>query len=100
SVFNFYEPDYVFPGQTGTAGLFGPEFQITSETTIINVANWFYNLTRTGQGNTTNWDNEPWQLDTVATPPTSIDINGTFYKYNTTSVGGTLYPETPRADTE
>ena len=46
TVFNFYEPDYVFLGQTGNAGLYGPEFQITSETSAITTANWFYDLTR------------------------------------------------------
>jgi hypothetical protein len=46
TVFNFYEPDYTFLGQTGNAGLTGPEFQITSETTVITAANWFYDLTR------------------------------------------------------
>jgi len=46
TVFNFYEPDYTFLGQTGHAGLTGPEFQITSETSTITTANWFYDLTR------------------------------------------------------
>ncbi|MGI8601492.1 MAG: DUF1800 family protein [Verrucomicrobiales bacterium] len=100
TVFNFFEPDYVFPGQTGNAGLFGPEFQITSETTIINIANWYYNLIRAGQGNATNWDNEPWLSDPVANPPTAIDVNGVIYRYNATTVLGMAYPETPRADTE
>lgn len=46
TVFNFFEPDYVFLGDTGNAGLYGPEFQITSETSVVNTANWFYELTR------------------------------------------------------
>ncbi len=46
TVFNFYEPGYVFQGKTGENGLYGPEFQITSETSVINTGNWFYTLTR------------------------------------------------------
>ena len=100
TVFNFFEPNYVFPGQTGVAGLVAPEFQITSETTVINLANWFYDLVRTGQGNNTNWDAEPWQTDPAASPPTGIEFNGIIYRYNTVSEDGVTYPETPRADTE
>jgi hypothetical protein len=51
SVFNFYEPNYVFLGNTGTNGLYAPEFQITTETTVINTANWFYDLTRYNDAN-------------------------------------------------
>jgi uncharacterized protein (DUF1800 family) len=36
TVFNFYEPDYVFPGQLAAAGLVAPEFQITNDTTLIS----------------------------------------------------------------
>ena len=46
TVFNFYEPDYVFLGESGVAGLYSPEFQITSETSVVNTGNWFYEMTR------------------------------------------------------
>ncbi len=39
SVFNFFEPGYVFPGPLAAAGLVAPEFQITDDTTAISVAN-------------------------------------------------------------
>jgi uncharacterized protein (DUF1800 family) len=42
TVFNFYDPNYVFPGVIAQAGLVAPEFQITNETTTMTVANWFY----------------------------------------------------------
>jgi uncharacterized protein (DUF1800 family) len=42
TVFNFYDPNYVFPGVLAQAGLVAPEFQITNETTTMQVANWFY----------------------------------------------------------
>ena len=42
TVFNFYQPNYVFPGIIAQAGFVAPEFQITNETTTLTVANWFY----------------------------------------------------------
>jgi hypothetical protein len=54
TVFNFYEPDYVFLGATGIAGLYGPEFQITSETSTITTVNWFYDLTRRNSSSTSS----------------------------------------------
>ncbi|MDA0578592.1 MAG: DUF1800 family protein, partial [Verrucomicrobia bacterium] len=39
TVFNFYEPDYIAPGDLAGAGLFAPEFQITSETSVIRSHN-------------------------------------------------------------
>ena len=38
-MFNFFEPDFSNPGDIAAAGLFSPEFQITSETTTIRLAN-------------------------------------------------------------
>lgn len=100
TVFSFFEPDYVFSGATGAGGLVSPEFQITAETTVASFANWFYDLTRTGQGATTNWDAEAWQGADAASPPTALDIGGTIYRYSTTTVNGVAYPESPRVDTE
>jgi hypothetical protein len=37
-VFNFFLPDYRPPGELSTLGLDGPEFQITTDTTIASVA--------------------------------------------------------------
>ena len=39
SVFNFFGPDYLQPGPIEQAGLFAPEFQITTDTTVITTAN-------------------------------------------------------------
>ena len=35
TVFNFYEPDYLPPGELAQAGVFAPEFQIANETTAM-----------------------------------------------------------------
>jgi uncharacterized protein (DUF1800 family) len=39
SVFNFYSPAYSPAGELGTAGLAAPEFQITTDSTIVGVSN-------------------------------------------------------------
>ena len=41
TVFNFFSPSYVVPGPLAAAGLVAPEFQITDDTTSINVPNFF-----------------------------------------------------------
>lgn len=39
SVFNFYLPDYQPPGEMADAGLYAPEFQIESESSLVATAN-------------------------------------------------------------
>ena len=43
TVFNFYLPDYKFPGALASQGVTTPEFQETAETTVIRQANYIYN---------------------------------------------------------
>ncbi len=76
TVFNFYEPDYVFLGATGNTGLFSPEFQVTSETSIVNAGNWFFDLTRRNNINATT-QAEPYSY-------------GQGYTYQAADGGGTL----------
>ena len=42
TVFNFFSPDYALPGAIAANGLKSPEFQITTETTVIEQANELY----------------------------------------------------------
>ncbi len=42
TVFNFFLPDYQFPGLLANAGLITPEFELTSETSVIRQANTLY----------------------------------------------------------
>ncbi|HWA07837.1 MAG TPA: DUF1800 family protein [Opitutaceae bacterium] len=39
TVFNFFEPSYVMPGDLASAGLYAPEFQILTATTAITIPN-------------------------------------------------------------
>lgn len=43
TVFNYFLPDYKFPGELAGAGLTTPEFQLTSETTTVRQANFLFN---------------------------------------------------------
>lgn len=42
TVFNFFEPDYQFPGLLAANGLVTPEFQISSETNVIRQSNFLF----------------------------------------------------------
>jgi len=50
SVFNFFSPTYVKPGEMRDAGLVSPEFQITSETSAITASNFVQYGTDMGFG--------------------------------------------------
>ena len=42
TVFNFFVPDFQFPGTLATAGLYTPEFQLTSDTNVMRQANFLF----------------------------------------------------------
>ncbi|HYF34682.1 MAG TPA: DUF1800 family protein, partial [Prosthecobacter sp.] len=48
SVFNWFLPDYVQPGDMAEANLFGPELQINTESTLVNRVNRHYALNLMG----------------------------------------------------
>jgi uncharacterized protein (DUF1800 family) len=48
SVFNFFSPNYRPAGPIAQAGLVAPEFQITTETTVVGGLNFFANLFNNG----------------------------------------------------
>jgi uncharacterized protein (DUF1800 family) len=54
SVFNFYSPGYLPPGELASAGLFAPEFQILSESTTVTTANDLTNRVGAYVGNSKN----------------------------------------------
>lgn len=47
TVFNFFLPNYVQPGILASAGLYAPEFQITTASTAVSVANSLYSAVYT-----------------------------------------------------
>ncbi|HEX8998955.1 MAG TPA: DUF1800 family protein, partial [Blastocatellia bacterium] len=48
SVFNFFEPTHSHPGHIASAGLHSPEFQITNETSVIGISDFFHYVVRDG----------------------------------------------------
>ena len=50
TVFNFFGPDYSAPGAIAAAGLKSPEFEITTDTTVISIANYLRTAIYTGLG--------------------------------------------------
>lgn len=55
SVFNFFSPGYRHPGVLAQQGLVAPEFQITTESTLVGVFNAFTHLV--------NWGGHGWNED-------------------------------------
>lgn len=53
TVFNFFSPDYSAPGAIAEAGLKSPEFEITNETSVVTVANYYRSAIYTGLGPST-----------------------------------------------
>jgi uncharacterized protein (DUF1800 family) len=54
TVFNFFGPDYAAPGAIAAAGLKSPEFEITTDTTVISIANYLRTAIYTGLGPSTD----------------------------------------------
>jgi uncharacterized protein (DUF1800 family) len=48
SVFNFFSPDFKSPGEIATSGMNAPEFQATTETTVVGALNFFARLIKDG----------------------------------------------------
>jgi uncharacterized protein (DUF1800 family) len=54
TVFNFFGPDYSAPGAIAAAGLKSPEFEITTDTTVISITNYLRTAINTGLGLSTD----------------------------------------------
>jgi uncharacterized protein (DUF1800 family) len=54
TVFNFFSPDYQAPGAVAQAGLYSPEFQLTSEVAVATIANYLNKAIYTSLGPSTN----------------------------------------------
>ncbi len=83
SVFNFFSPNYRQPGPLAAAGLSTPEFQITTETSMVGGLNFFYRLVKNGyygDGDTRLTLNYALLNSLAADPPKLVDqLNMQFY---------------------
>jgi uncharacterized protein (DUF1800 family) len=117
TVFNFYEPDYSYPGRIAQAGLITPEFQITSDTSVMRQANFLYSgifndvystlglaSFRSG-GRDLVMDLRPWMANGPGGVPwtNDVNLNALIDKLSTLLLAGQLpstgvnnYASTPR----
>jgi len=101
TVFNFFFPDYKFPGALASAGLTTPEFQLTSDTTVAYQMNFLEGGLLNNGGNTNGLmsftagdgdivlDIGPWMTPgytSAAGIPSLVDF------FNTLLAGGQLSP--------
>ena len=56
TVFNFYEPNFIYPGALAASGLYAPEYQILNDTTAISIPNqlWTFIYNTRSSGTTIN----------------------------------------------
>ncbi|HEV8238274.1 MAG TPA: DUF1800 family protein [Thermoanaerobaculia bacterium] len=73
TVFNFFEPGFALPGEIAQAGLVSPEFQIASETTIVNAANFVLSLLGNGSNGPLRFDLTPFQAPQVTSDAALLD---------------------------
>ena len=104
TVFNFFLPDYQFPGVTANAGLVTPEFQLTSETNVIRSANFLYDGIFNPSGNSSGFssfrsgggdiglDFSPWMANGPGGVPwtNTANLNALIDQLNTLLMGGLL----------
>jgi uncharacterized protein (DUF1800 family) len=75
SVFNFFQPVYAQPGVIASAGLVSPEFQITSETTVVGEANRIHEILNWGRWTGETVDPaDPGSANLVLTIPLDAEL--------------------------
>jgi uncharacterized protein (DUF1800 family) len=85
SVFNFFLPNFRPAGKIAQAGLVAPEFQITTETTVVGGLNFFANLVKNksyGNGDTKlSLNVAPLEAAAGNTDQLIGELNALFYNY-------------------
>ncbi|MCB1225288.1 MAG: DUF1800 family protein, partial [Verrucomicrobiales bacterium] len=76
SVFNWFLPDYTVPGTLAEAGLVSPEFQIATETNVVNRVNRLYSFALAALAGTTTYPgvdvDAPISITTSAAPEVKV----------------------------
>lgn len=80
SVFNFFSPNFRPAGKIAAAGLVAPEFQITTETTVVGGLNFFANLFSSGGY---GYDESKLILSTSSLEAKAGDANALIAELNT-----------------
>jgi uncharacterized protein (DUF1800 family) len=91
SVFNFYSPDFRAPGEVAKAGMVAPEFQITTETSIVGSLNFMAWIIREGgYGN----KEQRLKLDFTRMHDVAGNAEALANRINLTFMNGTMTPQT------
>jgi hypothetical protein len=86
SVFNFFSPNYGQPGAIAQAGIVSPEFQITTDTTVITSANYMrWSVYRAADSNP-----DSLVLDLSALVPLASNPGGLVDSLNNLLMGGEM----------
>ncbi len=89
SVFNFFSPNFRPAGPIAQAGLVAPEFQITTETTVVGGLNFFASLVRNrGYGyaeSKLNMDFSPWDALAGDVDALISRLNAMFFNHQMTA---------------
>ncbi|MDC8015743.1 DUF1800 domain-containing protein [Tahibacter soli] len=97
TVFNFFKPDFRYPGEVRTLGLVSPEFQILSDTMVVSTPNnLYYNVFCYYTGSDRCWDSE--DADTIQmnlardAPLAASNPAQLIEKYNVLFMSGQMSP--------
>jgi uncharacterized protein (DUF1800 family) len=93
SVFNFFAPDYLPPGPLHDAGLYAPEFQITTEARITSTTNRFYESTFHGWHGYSYYDPDMGLIELNHEIPLAADPPALVDHLNLLLMGGAMSPE-------
>ena len=86
SVFNFFSPNYAQPGAIAQAGIVSPEFQITTDTTVITSANYMrWSVYRASDSNA-----DTIALDLSSLVPLASNPGGLVDSLNNLLMGGEM----------
>jgi uncharacterized protein (DUF1800 family) len=91
SVFNFYSPNFRPAGEMATKGLVGPEFQITTEATLVSSLNTMVDLVEHGGH---GWGDGRLELDTTAWREAAASPTGLIDRIDTVFFTKQMLPST------
>jgi uncharacterized protein (DUF1800 family) len=89
TVFNFFMPDFVLPGDLASAGLYAPEFEILTATTAITVPNFLYTYIYNTRS-TTDGTQQTIGLDLTSLLPLTATPQQLVDNLNLVLTGGTM----------